>query len=594
MSDPIPAPPSAPHPSQPGPRRRGKWPTPSLSVGLPVVMAVLLLLVVVVASVLSVQRGTDLLVQRAEEDLLRDAARLARRVSIDLAERPREVQAEMQLVDADRRELTAVLLDAQGRVRLAVDPTWVGHPVAQVWPDWDPQWWAANQAAGRPVQRRDAAEQTLVTLYPVDVAPGQPVATVVLVQDLRTDVRGLVQRLALNRSVDVMATAGLILLLAAALRRWVARPLQALRDGVSHVAAGLGAVAVPEQGPAEVVELARGFNAMVRALDEARQALQASEQRMALVIDSTGDAMMAVDADLRVTLLNPVAEQLTGWTEAQAQGRAVADVFHIENALTGLPAEFPLESVVREGVVVGLANHTRLVSREGRRTHIADSAAPIRGRDGAVQGAIVVFRDVTEQYELQQALARSEWHYRTLADSGDAMVWTLDLPAGTRWGNANWCNFLGLPVEALTAGWADKIHPDDRDGIWVVWRRAMKARESFRATVRHRRHDGVYRWILLQGAPRYDVDGAFLGFIGHCLDVTDLKEAQEQLQAQLGELQRWHAAMLGREGRVAELKAEVNALARELGQAAPYASVEPAGAAHTAPAPQPAAQEGAS
>jgi PAS domain S-box-containing protein len=120
---------------------------------------------------------------------------------------------------------------------------------------------------------------------------------------------------------------------------------------------------------------------------------------------SIGDAVIATDAGGVVTFMNPVAERLTAWTSGEAAGRSLRDVFPIYNEETGASVENPVDKVLREGVVVGLANHTVLRSRRGDLVPIDDSAAPILRHDGAIDGVVLVFRDASE--EKLQVLRRS-------------------------------------------------------------------------------------------------------------------------------------------------------------------------------------------
>ena len=139
-------------------------------------------------------------------------------------------------------------------------------------------------------------------------------------------------------------------------------------------------------------------------LQQANLTLQLSEEKIGVTLNSIGDAVLATDAYACVTSLNPVAEQLTGWTLAQALGHPVSEVFHIINKETRLPATIPVMAALEHGTVQGLANHTVLMTRDGGEIDIADSCAPIRNRDLEVVGAVLVFRDVTEEYAVQQKL----------------------------------------------------------------------------------------------------------------------------------------------------------------------------------------------
>jgi PAS domain S-box-containing protein len=141
-----------------------------------------------------------------------------------------------------------------------------------------------------------------------------------------------------------------------------------------------------------------------RQLQQTNLTLQVSEERLAVTLNSIGDAVITTDAESRVTLLNPLAEKLTGWTKAEALGRLVDEVFHIINQETRLPSPIPVKETLAHGTIQGLANHTIVIARNGNECAIADSCAPIRDRDGHVIGAVLVFRDVTEEYIVQQTL----------------------------------------------------------------------------------------------------------------------------------------------------------------------------------------------
>jgi PAS domain S-box-containing protein len=152
---------------------------------------------------------------------------------------------------------------------------------------------------------------------------------------------------------------------------------------------------------------------------ELADALQRSEESLAITLNSIGDGVLATDTAGCITRLNPVAEQLTGWTIAAARGRPVGEVFNIIHEATRQPAPIPVAEVLATGRIIGLANHTVLLARDGTERPIADSAAPICDRAGRILGVVLVFRDVTGEYAAQRALAESEARYRTLFDSMD-------------------------------------------------------------------------------------------------------------------------------------------------------------------------------
>ena len=144
----------------------------------------------------------------------------------------------------------------------------------------------------------------------------------------------------------------------------------------------------------------------LRATEAGRQALAESEENLAITLHSIGDAVLVTDRAGRLTRMNPVAERLTGWTQDQALGHAIEDVFRIIHEGTRAPAEIPVEHVLATGAIQGLAQHTTLIARDGQEYPIADSAAPIHDARGGVTGVVLVFRDVSAEREAQRLIHR--------------------------------------------------------------------------------------------------------------------------------------------------------------------------------------------
>ena len=132
--------------------------------------------------------------------------------------------------------------------------------------------------------------------------------------------------------------------------------------------------------------------------------LRLSEERLATTLRSIGDAVIATDESGKVTMINPIAENLTGWRQEDARGRSLEEIFRIVNEQTRVKVESPVAKVLREGGIVGLANHTVLIHRAGHETAIEDSGAPICDDSGAITGVVLVFRDATEERAAKNAL----------------------------------------------------------------------------------------------------------------------------------------------------------------------------------------------
>ena len=141
---------------------------------------------------------------------------------------------------------------------------------------------------------------------------------------------------------------------------------------------------------------------------QAEEALRASEERWATTLQSIGDAVISTDATGRIIFMNEVAEKLTGWTLAEAQGAELSQVFDIVHEVTRARPENPVAKVLRMGKVVGLANHTVLIRRDGTEIPIEDSGAPIRDRQNKIEGVVLVFHDVSEKRKIEKAIRESD------------------------------------------------------------------------------------------------------------------------------------------------------------------------------------------
>lgn len=160
--------------------------------------------------------------------------------------------------------------------------------------------------------------------------------------------------------------------------------------------------------------------------DRAAAVIHEQGERFRTTLASIGDAVMTVDTQGCVTYLNAIGEALTGWTSADAVGQSMRDVFQIVNETTRQPVENPVEKVLREGVVVGLANHTILIAKDGSERAIDDSAAPIHGLEEHVEGVVLVFRDVAERRKIERELAVSQARKTAILESALDAILTID------------------------------------------------------------------------------------------------------------------------------------------------------------------------
>ena len=139
---------------------------------------------------------------------------------------------------------------------------------------------------------------------------------------------------------------------------------------------------------------------------QAEAALTEEKERLAITLRSIGDGVITTDIKGKITLLNKVAEKLSGWSQQDAIGKPLTEVFNIFNETTRLPVENPVQQVIQTGAIVEVANHTMLISRDGTEYIIADSAAPITGTAGEPIGVILVLRDITEKRKMEEELQK--------------------------------------------------------------------------------------------------------------------------------------------------------------------------------------------
>ena len=272
---------------------------------------------------------------------------------------------------------------------------------------------------------------------------------------------------------------------------------------------------------------------------KAEIALEDQRQWLDGTLSSIGDAVIATDTEARVTFMNHVAENLTGWTAEEATGRDIHKIFHIINEQTREEAENPVDRVLKGGIIVGLANHTVLISRDGREIPIDDCGAPIRVIDDRILGVVLVFHDITQRRNAEKILRESEARLRSVFES--RMVGTLYWNADGDITDANdaFLEMVGYSKDEILSGairWRDMTPPeyteqDNRALEEIATKGVMTPIEK-----EYIRKDGRRIPILLGGA---SLPGPTLNGVAFVLDITDRKEAERALREERNKAQMY-------------------------------------------------------
>ncbi|MDP2144373.1 MAG: response regulator [Gallionella sp.] len=264
-------------------------------------------------------------------------------------------------------------------------------------------------------------------------------------------------------------------------------------------------------------------------LQQANVALQVSEEKLAVTLNSIGDAVIATDTEARVTFLNPTAEKLTGWTRKSASGHPINEVFNIVDKISRLPVMPPVMAALVHGTIQDLANHAVLIAFDGCERDIADSCAPVRDREGHVVGAVLVFRDVTGEYAVQQALRDQQFYSRSLLESNIDALMATD-PFGI-------ITDVNSQMEALTGCMRDELvgtpfknyftDPERAEaGIELALR--VNSVSDYELTARAK--DGKETMVSYNAATFYDRDGKLQGVFAAARDVTERKRLNTELE----------------------------------------------------------------
>jgi PAS domain S-box-containing protein len=314
---------------------------------------------------------------------------------------------------------------------------------------------------------------------------------------------------------------------------WSDLPVLLLADYGADAAAAawamdmLGNVTVLDR-PVRVATLVSALRTAQRARRrqyELRDHLENSSL-LAAIVQSSDDAIIGQSLDGIIRSWNAGAERLFGYSVAEAVGRPLAFLLPVERQAAD-------EAALTRLKIIGRAERfeTVFLDKEDQSVDVAVTLSAVRDVTGAAMGVSRIVRDIGDRKRAEAAIRESEARFRLMADAAPVLIWLSDRTGGCAWFNRSWLEFTGRSfLEEQGDGWTRGVHPDDLERGVAAYLEAFSRHEPFMVEYRLRRYDGEYRWLLNTGRPLYDPRGAFIGYIGSGLDITERRDAAELLQ----------------------------------------------------------------
>lgn len=265
--------------------------------------------------------------------------------------------------------------------------------------------------------------------------------------------------------------------------------------------------------------------------------IRENEKRLSITLNSIGDGVIATDKAGYITEMNLVAERLTGWTINKARGKKLSEIFNIINSKNRKPVKNPVKKVLETGRILGLANHTILIARDGVEYQIADSASPIMDKEQNISGVVLVFRDVTEKYKKDQQIKESEKKYRTLVTRAPIGIFKTTSTGKVLSINQSMAEIMGCSIIKEALERYKELNRDlyvnpDRRKEFID--KLKKDGEVKNFEYRAKRADGNHIWLSMNAriSDRFE-DGSFI----IASDITEQKNAKEKLKKEYSWLQ---------------------------------------------------------
>jgi PAS domain S-box-containing protein len=266
---------------------------------------------------------------------------------------------------------------------------------------------------------------------------------------------------------------------------------------------------------------------------------QALDFISSVLASSTEYSIIGKNLNGGIVLWNEGARRIYGYDADEVIGVHASMLHAPEDAKSGLP-RMMLNAALRDGKWEGKVKRRR---KNGKSFIARVVVTPRRDSGGRAIGFLLISKDISDEIRLaklerevaqrkwaEKALLDAEQRFRRMADGAPVLIWLSGPDKLCTWLNQQWLAFTGRTVEEASGnGWMESVHPEDLSLYLDAYSMAFDTREEFQIDFRLRRHDGGWRWVAGHGVPSFAIDGAFLGYIGTCVDISDRKSAEEQL-----------------------------------------------------------------
>jgi two-component system CheB/CheR fusion protein len=263
----------------------------------------------------------------------------------------------------------------------------------------------------------------------------------------------------------------------------------------------------------------------IRTVYKTNEELSKSNTNLKITLNSIGDGVISTDILGNVTAINPIAENLTGWTYEEAVGKSFAEIFKIINSKTKESLENPVKIVLQKGKIIGLANHTSLISRKGIEYNIADSAAPVVSDSGEVKGVVLVFRDVTEEYKMREKLARYNELLKIATSNLDGIIYIINREMKFTLSKGKKLKSIGLEEDEFVGKSLSEFLKTDDESNPVI----QKHKEAFHGNTVRYKYKYADKIFLTTLSPVYNDFDEVDFIVGVGSDITEIEEYERQI-----------------------------------------------------------------